>query len=167
MPKKIIRDVFGELLETGKQTVRQSKKAVGDVTKQMVKSVVGMDTTESDELNQRMYGSGEEELKKPKKKPEEKPENIKRLENIDKQKSMQLYKEIQEKIKLERRKKLEKQRKYETGKAEFDDEQVKDPESFFDKLKKKKEEMKQNKSKLSLLSKQGMGTGEIARGVSG
>ena len=165
MPKQMIQDVFGELLETGKQAVKQSKKAVGDVTKGAVKSVVGMDASESDELNQKMYGSGEEVVSKPQSQETNQSKQISRLANLDKQKSMQMYKEIQEKIKIERRKKQEQHRKYETGKAEFDDEQVKDPDSFFEKLKKKKEEMK--KDKLSLSSKQGMGTGEIARGVSG
>ena len=166
MPKRIIRDVFGELLETGKQTVKQSKKAAGDVVKQAGKTLVGRDG-EIEEFNKSLYGSEEIPFNKVDKKKQDKPENIKRMEKVDKQKSMQRYKEIQEKIKLERRKKLEQRRKYETGKAGFDDEQVKDPEGFFEKLKKKREENKKNKNKQSLFSKKGMGTGEFVKGISG
>ncbi|MEA3355576.1 MAG: hypothetical protein U9Q63_03780 [Patescibacteria group bacterium] len=166
MPNRVIKDVFGELLETGKQVKRQSKKAVSDISKQIGKTLVGRDK-DDEEMTRELYSPSEIPSSKSKKKKPEKPENIKRLEKIDKQKSRQMYKEIQEKIKLERRKKKEKYRKYESGKAEFDDEQVKDPESFFEKLKKKKEERKKNKDKLSLSTKKGMGTGEIGRGTSG
>ena len=167
MPKQIVRDVFGELLETGKQTVKQSKKAVGDVVLKAGKTLVGRD--DEQELSRELYGpsDGKKKVSKVKSREQHQAEEIRRLGNLDKQKSMQMYKEIQEKILLERRKKLSVQRKYETGKAEFDEEQVKDPETFFEKLKKKREEMKKNKSKLSLSSKKGMGTGELSRGPSG
>lgn len=148
MPKQIIRDVYGELLEIGKQTVKHSKKAV--------KSVMGLDADDSQELNQQMYGSGENKPGKMIDDKNSKPDDLSRLANLDKSRSSQLYKEIQERIALERRRKKSQPRKYESGKDDFDEEQVKDPESFFDKLKKKKE-----------VAKKGMGTGELARGVSG
>jgi hypothetical protein len=79
---------------------------------------------------------------------------------------MQAYKQIQEQIRLIQKKKASQPRKYVTGKDGFDEEQVKDPETYFDKLKKKKEEQKK-KGLLPWTRKKGMGTGEIRRGVSG
>jgi len=42
MPKQIVSDVFGELLETGKSTAKAGKKAAGDITKQTVKTLAGV-----------------------------------------------------------------------------------------------------------------------------
>lgn len=129
---QVIRDVVGELLETGKATVQAGKKTVADPVVQ-------------DEDQQQK-------------------EQIKRLSDMDKRRSRQAYEEIQRQIQLIQRQKASQPRKYMTGATGFDEEQVKSPETFFDKMKKKKEEMSK---KLPWTSKQGMGTGEITRGVSG
>jgi len=86
------------------------------------------------------------------------------LSEMDKRRSQQAYEEIQRQIRLVQRQKASQPRKNVTGAAGFDQEQVKSPETFFEKMKKKKEEMAK---KLPWTSKQGMGTGEITRGVSG
>lgn len=149
MPKQIISDVFGELLETGKATVKAGVKAVG--------GVAGLDWLEK---------------MAPAKKPaaaisdddQQQKEQIKRLSDMDKRRSQQAYEEIQRQIRLVQRQKASQPRKNVTGATGFDQEQVKSPETFFEKVKKKKEEMAK---KLPWTSKQGMGTGEITRGVSG
>lgn len=165
MPKQIISDVFGELLETGKATVQAGKKAVADVASQAVKTVSGH--------KPRQDVSGLDWLEKmtPAKKPaavsdddQQQKEQIKRLSEMDKRRSEQAYEEIQRQIRLVQKQKASQPRKYVTGATGFDQEQVKAPETFFEKVKKKKEEMAK---KLPWTSKQGMGTGEITRGVSG
>ena len=141
MVKQIAKAVAGEWLETGKQTVKKAKLLVTGVkTEEVVKD---------------LYGADEESLNK---------ERLKKLKETDKKKSSQRYREIQEKIKLERKKKASQPRKYVTGKAGFDEQQVKEPEKFFDKVKKKKEK---EKDKLPLRAKKGMGTGERWRGAGG
>ena len=44
MPKQIVSDVFGEILETGKATAKAGKKAVSDIAGQAVKSITGQKT---------------------------------------------------------------------------------------------------------------------------
>jgi len=151
MPKgnSIVRDVFGELLETGKATMQAGKKAVS--------GAAGLDWLEK---------------MAPAKKPavavndddQQQKEQIKKLSEMDKRRSRQAYEEIQRQIQIVQRQKAGQAPKSVTGAAGFDEEQVKSPETFFEKMKKKKEEMIK---KLPWTSKQGMGTGEITRGVSG
>ena len=76
-----------------------------------------------------------------------------------------MYEEIQQQIQLVRRKKKAEPEKYVTAAAGYDPLQHQDPETFWQKVKKKQEEAK--KKLLPWTSKQGMGTGEITRGVSG
>ncbi|MDZ7586708.1 MAG: hypothetical protein U0946_03045 [Patescibacteria group bacterium] len=145
MPKQIIKDVFGELLETGKATVKAGKKAAG------------LDWLEKMAPTQKPTASiGDED--------QQQKEQIKRLSEMDKRRSRQAYEEIQRQISLIQRQKASQPGRNVTGATGFDEEQVKSPETFFEKMKKKKEEMAKN---LPWTSKQGMGTGEIRRGASG
>jgi len=172
MPKKIASDVFGELLETGKQTVRQSKKAAGDIAQKAVKTVSGhrSSTPKRDLSGLDWLEKGTAAATGSKKKTVQQQDDkarmdqIKQLRKIDDRQSRQAYKQIQEQIQVIRRRKASQPRKYVTGKAGFDEEQIKDPETFFDKMKKKKEKIAK---KLPWTSKKGAGTGEIRRGVSG
>ncbi len=148
MPKQIVRDVFGELLETGKATVKAGAKAVSDIA--------GLDWLEKMAPAKKPVVVGDDD--------QQQKEQIKKLSELDKRRSRQAYEEIQRQIQLIQRQKASQPRKYVTGAAGFDEEQVKSPETFFEKVKKKKEEMVK---KLPWTSKQGMGTGEITRGVSG
>lgn len=184
MPKgsSIVRDVFGELLETGKATMQAGKKTVADVATQVVKTVSGHKPSAAGQgpsLGQRPVlprqdAAGLDWLEKmaPAKKPaaavndddQQQKEQIKKLSEMDKRRSRQAYEEIQRQIQIVQRQKASQVPKSVTGAAGFDEEQVKSPETFFEKVKKKKEEMAK---KLPWTSKQGMGTGEITRGVSG
>jgi len=171
MPKKIASDVFGELLKTGKQTVKQSKQAAGDIAKQTVKTVIGQkqtvpkrDLAGLDWLEKGVSSGGKKKLNQQQQNDRDQKEQINQLKAIDKKQSRQAYKQIQEQIMMIRKKKASQPRKYVTAKEDFDEEQVKDPETFFEKMKKKKEEMEK---KLPWTSKKGAGTGEIRRGASG
>ena len=173
---KVVRDVFGEILETGKATVKAGKKAVVDVAGQAVKTVSGHKPTVGGQqpVLPRQDVAGLDWLEKmaPAKKPaaaasdddQQQKDQIKRLSEMDKRRSRQAYEEIQRQIQLIQRQKASQPGKYVTGATGFDEERVKSPETFFEKVKKKKEEMAK---KLPWTSKQGMGTGEITRGVSG
>jgi len=169
MPKRIVRDVFGELLETGKQTAKAGKKAAGDVAKQTAKTLVGHKPSGGGDA---VLGKLEKGVSAQAGKPAAKQltdeeirgKQIKRLQEMDKKQSSQVYKQIQDQIRMIRKQKASQPRKYVTGKAEFDEEQVKSPETFWEKMKKKKEEAKKI---LPWTSKKGMGTGEVRRGVSG
>lgn len=111
-------------------------------------------------------GIGGDQAKKAKEAEEEKQrrEQLLRLKAMDKKQSQRMYEEIQRQIQLYRRKKKLEPGKYVTGAAGYDPRQHQDPETFWDKVKKKQAEAKK---KLPWTSKQGMGTGEITRGVSG
>jgi len=139
MPKQIARDVVGEFLETGKQTA----KAVRQVVTGPPRSV------------------------KPRKQQKQEVEEIKKMAQLDKRRSGQAYKDIQAKVKLLGKQRVSQGRKYETGKPGFDEEQVKDPESFMGKLEKQRDEAEKKQKRLPWTAKRGMGTGEIRRGVSG
>lgn len=91
-------------------------------------------------------------------------EQLTAMQQLDKKRSRQMYEEIQRQIQLIRKKKKMEPAKYVTGAAGYNPEQHQNPESFWDKVKKKQAEAKK---KLPWTSKQGMGTGEITRGVSG
>ena len=54
MPKTVVRDVFGELLETDKQTVKAGGKAAGDVAKQRPKRFWARDKLEASGLRRRL-----------------------------------------------------------------------------------------------------------------
>ncbi len=168
MPKRIVKAAVGELLETGKQTAKQGKAAAVSVVKQAGKSLVGQ--IDNEEVVDSLYGVDKPKDKKRKesgKKLSQEDQQIKKLENLDKMQSQKRYKEIQEEINLVRKKKEQEAKKYVTGAAGFDEEQVKDPESYFDKMEEKEKEQKKKKKDFSLQSKQGMGTGEVQRGASG
>jgi hypothetical protein len=91
-------------------------------------------------------------------------EQLEKMKELDNKRSRQMYEEIQQQIQLIRKKKIQEPAKYVTGAAGYNPEQHQDPETFWDKVKKKQEDAKK---KLPWTSKQGMGTGEITRGVSG
>ena len=171
MPKRIASSVFGELLETGKQTVKQSKKAAGDIAQKAVKTVAGhksstpkRDLSGLDWLEKGTAAVGSKKKITQQQDDKVRMDQVKQLRKVDKRESVQAYKQIQEEIQIIRKRKASQPRKYVSGKADFDEEQIKDPETFFDKMKKKKEKMAK---KLPWTSKKGAGTGEIRRGVSG
>ena len=141
MPKTIIQDVFGELLETGQQAVQAGKKVVTGMEQDKTKIEQGPADPEAKAKAQ-----------------------IERLKKQDAQQSAAAYKQIQEQIQQIRRQKASQPRKYVAAAAGYDEQQHKDPETFFDKMKKLKEKAA---AKLPWTSKQGMGTGEIRRGTSG
>ena len=169
MPKTIARDVLGELLETGKQTAKAGKKAASDVAKQTAKALAGHKPKSGGDVGLGKLEKGvSAQASKPKLKQltddEVREKQIKRLQEMDKKQSTQAYKQIQDQIRMIQKQLASQPRKYVTGKAEFDEEQVKSPETFWEKMKKKKEEAKKI---LPWTSKKGMGTGEIRRGASG
>jgi hypothetical protein len=163
MPKTIVRDVFGELLETGKQTAKAGKKAAGDVAKQTAKTLAGHKS--GGKLEKGASAQAGKPAAKQLTDEEIKEKQLKRLQEMDKKQSRQAYQQIQDQIRLIQKQKASQPRKYVTGKAEFDEEQVKAPETFWEKMKKKQKEAK--KKILPWTSKKGMGTGEIRRGISG
>ena len=110
---------------------------------------------------------GDDAAKKTKEAQEEKnqKDQLTKLKELDNRRSKQMYEEIQQAIQLIRKKKKFEPEKYVTAAAGYDPQQHRDPETFWQKVKKKQEAAK-NKL-LPWTSKQGMGTGEITRGVSG
>lgn len=172
MPKgnsNIASDVFGELLETGQQTVKAGVKAAGDVAKQAVKTTLGSAKSDASGLDWLEKMSSQKQQSMPPVKSEKSRETEQkmqsdRLAKIDKQRSQQAYEEIQRQIQMIRRQKQAEPPKAVIGATGYDKQQHEDPESFWDKMKKKKEAIK---NKLPWTSKQGMGSGEITRGVSG
>jgi len=111
--------------------------------------------------------AGDSAAKKSKEAQEEKnqQDQLIKLKELDNRRSKQMYEEIQQAIMMIRRKKKLEPEKYVTAAAGYDPLQHRDPETFWQKVKKKQEEAK--KKLLPWTSKQGMGTGEITRGVSG
>lgn len=168
MPKQIVKDVFGELLETGKATAKAGKKAAGDVAKGAVKAASGHSPKSSDSLDWLEKGMARQKkaakVKQAKSEDQQREDQIDKLKNMDNRRSSQAYKQIQDQIRMIQKQKEAKPRKYITAETGFDEEQVKDPETYFEKMKKKKEEMKKklpwNKPKVG-------GTGELRRGASG
>ncbi|MFH0943035.1 MAG: hypothetical protein V1810_02555 [Candidatus Beckwithbacteria bacterium] len=155
MPKQIVRDVMGELLETGKATVKAGVKAITGQPKSDTSGLDWLEKMRPQKKTAKQDPASEEKKQK---------EQIARMSELDKRQSKQAYEEIQRQIRLIQQQKAAQPRKYVTGATGFDEEQVKSPETFWEKVKKKKEEAKNN---LPWTSKQGMGTGEITRGVSG
>lgn len=147
MTNQITNDVVGELLETGKATVKAAKQAV-----------TGLDWLE------KVTPSKQRPKVDPASEKQKQKDQIAKMSEIDKRQSKLAYEEIQRQIRQVQQQKAAQPRKYVTAATGFDAEQVKSPESFWEKMKKKKEAA--NK-KLPWTSKQGMGTGEITRGVSG
>jgi len=141
MPKQIIQDAFGELLETGQQVVQAGKKVITGA--------------EQDKTKIKQSAADPEAQAKA---------QIDRLKKQDATQSAAAYRQTQDAIQLYRRQKASQPRKYVVGVSGYDEQQHKDPETFFDKLKKIKEKAA---AKLPWTSKQGMGTGEIRRGTSG
>ncbi len=162
MVKQIARAVVGELLETGKQTIKASSQVVTGLPKNASGSMKNKGETE--EFIDSLYGvsKGEKKATKALKKGSQ---EIGQLKDLDKLRSQKRYREIQEELKLVSKKKQHNPRKYITGQTGFDEEQVKDPENYFDKQKKKQEEQKKKQKDLSLKAKKGMGTGEIKVGM--
>jgi hypothetical protein len=168
MANKVVRNVVGELMEVGKSTVKGSQKAVRDITKQVVKTVINRpDAGETDEFVKDLYGKTEGSVS-----PEMKSnidgeggkQQIDKLSKLDSIKSQERYKQIQEEIRIETRKRKEQPAKYITGQTGFDEERIEDPESFMDKQEKKQEKFKDKKKEISLRAKKGMGTGEVRVG---
>lgn len=162
----IVQDVFGELLETGKAAAKGGVKAASDIAKQTVKTVTGAGSASDSGLDwlERAAGGAKPVVKSPADQDRENERQIAKMKDLDKRQSKEAYAEIQRQIAMIRRQKEAQPRTYVTAAAGYDEEQHKDPESFFEKMKKKKEEMAK---KLPWTSKQGMGTGEIRRGTSG
>jgi|GEM_PF-4075773 len=166
MANQVFRDVAGELLEVGKSTVKASGKAVGDVAKQVAKTVINRQDT--DEMVSSLYGKNEKKAEKmmdSNKGEGDESEKIEKMSKLDDVKSQERYKQIQEEIRIEIRKKKEQPRKYVTGQTGFDEERIEDPESYFDKQEKKQDQIKDEQKKVSLKAKKGMGTGEIKVGI--
>lgn len=102
---------------------------------------------------------GDDAAKRTKEAEEEKKqkEQLTQLQALDKKRSREMYEEIQQQIRLVRQKQAAEPPKYVSGATGYNPEKQK-PESFKEKLK---------RTILPWTSKQGMGTGEITRGVSG
>ena len=85
MPKKIVRAVVGELLETGRKTAKASKQVASDIVKQGGKALVGQqDAGEVNEAGVKsLYGIDETGKSKSDQKPEKKPED-KKLKKMQK-----------------------------------------------------------------------------------
>jgi len=162
----IVRDVVGELLETGKQTVQAGGKAMGDIAGQTAKTIISggnrqLGTTEKSQKGQ-MTAKAKKQQKDMSKMSTE--EQIKKMANLDKRRAKQGYEEIQRQIQVLRKKKESEPRKYEVAKSDFDKEQVEDPESFWDKMKKKKKEAEKKKKSMPLSVQKGKTSTEIRRG---
>jgi len=162
----VARDVLGELLETGKQTVKAGGKAVGDIAGQTAKTIISggnrqLGTAEKGQKQQVTVGMKKQKADMNKMSPEE---QIKKMADLDKRRAKQGYEEIQRQIQVLRKKREIEPRKYETGKKGFDEEQVKDPESFWDKMKKKKEKAEKKKKGMPLSVQKGKTSTEIRRG---
>src|SRR3989344_5262739 len=99
MPKTIVQDAFGELLETGKATARAAKQVV-----------TGLDMAEKGASSQ-PPGSHKKAVD-----PEaQAKKQIERLKKQDSAQSAAAYKQIQEQIQLYRRQKASAPRKYVTA----------------------------------------------------
>lgn len=159
MTKTIVRDVFGELLETGKTAAKFPPLPAGQP--RTARSDSGLDWLEKMAPQQTPAGLTQSQLEEEKRRKEQ----IERLRNIDKRRSQQAYEEIQKQIQLYRRQKTLQPRQYVTAQPGYDKEQHENPESFWDKVKKKKEAIQ--KKLLPWTARQTIGTGEITRGVSG
>ena len=147
-------------------TVTNPKSQVSDSfeTPAAAKPAAGLDWLEQG-FGQRR--PGDDAAKKAKELEAEKTqkEQLVQLQALDKKRSTQMYKEIQEALQLIRKKEKLEPEKYVTGATGYDPQQHQDPETFWQKVKKKQAEVK--KKLLPWTSQQGMGTGEITRGVSG
>lgn len=110
---------------------------------------------------------GDDSAKKAKEAEEDKKqkEQLVRLKDLDRRRSRQMYEEIQQAIQLIRKKQAAEPTQSVTGVAGYNPEQHQDPETFWEKVRKKQAEAK--KKLMPWTSKQGMGTGEVTRGVSG
>lgn len=116
-------------------------------------------------FGQRRFGDDNAKKAKEAEAAKKQKERLIQLQALDKKRSAQMYEEIQRQIQLIRKKKKLEPEKYVTGAAGYNPEQHQDPETFWEKFKKKQAEAK--KKLLPWTSKQGLGTGEITRGVSG
>lgn len=171
-------DVFGELLEQGAS--QQAKKPVQAkmptkmpalpkmpvIAKKPTASLPKRDLSGLDWLEKMAPrgATGQKVNDNQKDQELKEKQQVERLKAMDQKRSAQMYEEIQRELSMIRRKKAMEPTKNITGATGYDPEQHQNPESFWDKMKKKKEAMKK---KLPWTSKQGMGTGEITRGVSG
>jgi hypothetical protein len=169
MPKTVIGDVFGEMVETGKQTAKSGAQAAVDVTKQAAKTLIGQKTN---------IGAEEADFAKKSETPtsasarrrqadKAKADSVKRLAEQDKKRSSQAYAEIQRQIAEYRKQQASQPRKYETGKPGFDVEQLKEPEKYWEKVKGAQAEAEKKKKELPLSVKKGQQGVERFRGVSG
>lgn len=121
-----------------------------------VKPTAGLDWLERGFGQSRL---GDDSAKKAKEAEEDKKqkEQLVRLKALDRRRSREMYEEIQQQILLIRKKTAAEPPKYVSGATGYNPEKQK-PESFKEKMK---------RTILPWTSKQGMGTGEITRGVSG
>ncbi len=162
----IARDVLGELLETGKQTVKAGGKAAGDIAGQTAKTIISGGNRQLGSAEKGQKGQMTAKVKKQQKDMSKMSaeEQIKKMADLDKRRAKQGYEEIQRKIQVLRKKRKAEPRKYETGKKGFDEEQGKDPDSFWDKMKKKKEKTEKDKKRVPLSVQKGKTSTEIRRG---
>ena len=160
MPQPTVSDSFEKQTEQG-----QAPAAVKPVAKPLPRPVApaGLDWLEQGMGSRRF---GDDAAKKAKEIEEEKKrqEQLVQLDALDKRRSKQMYEEIQQAIRLIRKQKASQPTQNITGATGYDPQQHENPETFWQKVKKKQAEAKKN---LPWSSKQGMGTGEITRGVSG
>lgn len=165
MPQPIVSDTFEKQAEQGQAPAAQ--KPLPKKPTPLSKPSSGLDWLETG-FGQKSVG--DDQVKKANEQAAEKKhrEELTRLDALDKRQSKQMYQQIQDEIhkwqKIREQEKRAGTGKNTTGAAGYDPEQHQDPEGFWEKMKKKQEEAKK---KLPWTSKQGMGTGEITRGVSG
>jgi len=162
----IARDVLGELLETGKQTVKAGGKAAGDIAGQTAKTIIsgGNRQLGSAEKGQKKQMTAQAKKQQSDMSKMSSKEQIKKMAELDKRRAKQGYEEIQRQIQILRKKRETEPGKDETGKADFDEEQVKDPKSFWDKMKKKRKEAEKKKKGMPLSVQKGKTSIEIRRG---
>lgn len=163
MPQPIVDDTFEKQAEQGQPAVKPKPlPKIPPRPQPLSRPASGLDWLEQGFGQRRVQDDAAKKAQSEQEKKQK--EQVKKLKELDNKRSRQMYEEVQQQIQLIRRKKAAEPAKYVTGAAGYNPEQHQNPESFWDKIKKKQEEAKK---KLPWTSKQGMGTGEITRGVSG
>lgn len=154
-PKPVVKPVVKPTLPQRPQPMSQPASRLGGPSS-------GLDWLEQSMVQRR--ASDAQAKKAQEEQAKQQQEQLEKMKQLDNKRSRQMYEEIQQQIQLIRKKRAMVPTKNITGAAGYDPQQHQDPETFWDKVKKKKEEAKK---KLPWSSKQGMGTGEITRGVAG
>lgn len=176
MPQTIISDNFEKQVEQGQASAANKPQVKTPVKPAPLPKLPprpqplsrpqssGLDWLEQGFGQRRMGDDGSKKAKEAEEEEKQK-EQLSRLKELDQRRSRQMYEEIQQAIAMIRKKKKLEPAQYVTGAVGYDPQQHQDPETFWQKVKKKQAEAK--KKLMPWTSKQGMGTGEITRGVSG